>query len=259
MFSRQERVEIFMSRFHGRSDIFARRWERPDGASGYAPVYKDSNKISYQELTIPWIERHLIGTETLGVYPLLPDNTSRFIAADFDGNGWQDSVRKFHNIAHKHNILIAVERSRSGNGAHAWLFFTAPYPASKSRKIFFALLREAGVIGLLDRNESFDRLFPNQDYHSGKGIGNLIALPLQGMARKSGNSVFVDPDNDFSVYDDQWQFLHDVPQLAPHELDARYAVLTGEAISEALFNKSPKGLILTISSAIVTPKATIPA
>ncbi|MBI4159603.1 hypothetical protein HY504_00350 [Candidatus Wolfebacteria bacterium] len=95
MFSRQERVEIFMSRFHGRRDVFARRWERLGGASGYAPVYTDSKKILYQELTVSWIERHLIGTETLGVYPLLPDNTSRFIAADFDGEGWQESVRKF--------------------------------------------------------------------------------------------------------------------------------------------------------------------
>src|SRR3989344_7563988 len=147
MFSRQERVEIFMSRFHGRRDVFARRWERQDRGSGYAPVYTDSTKTFYQKLTVAWIERHLIGTETLGVYPLSPDNTSRFIAADFDGRGWQNSVYKFINVARKHDIPIAIERSRSGNGAHAWLFFTDLYPASKSRKIFFALLREAGVIG----------------------------------------------------------------------------------------------------------------
>ena len=194
-----------------------------DGASGYAPVYKDYTKTSHQPLTIEWIERHLIGTETLGVYPLLSDNTSHFVAADFDGKGWQDSVRKFLKVAKKHKIPIAIERSRSGNGAHAWLFFTEPYPALKSRKIFFALLREASIIGLLDKNENFDRLFPNQDYHSGKGIGNLIAFPLQGAARKLGNSVFVNPNKKFSAYDDQWQFLHDVSQLTPQELDARYA------------------------------------
>ena len=73
MFSRRERVEIFMSRFHGRQDVFARRWERPNGASGYAPVYVDSNRTSYQERNTLWIAGHLIGTETLSVYPLLPE------------------------------------------------------------------------------------------------------------------------------------------------------------------------------------------
>ena len=247
-----------MSRFHGRRDVFARRWERSDGTSGYAPVYKDYGKTSHQPLTIEWIERHLIGTETLGVYPLLSDNTSHFVAADFDGEGWQDSVRKFLKAAKKHKTPIAIERSRSGNGAHAWLFFTEPYPASKSRKIFFALLREAGIIGLLDKNESFDRLFPNQDYHSGKGIGNLIAFPIQGGARKLGNSVFVNPNKKFSTYDDQWQFLHDIPQLTPQELDARYADLTGEAISEML-REIPSKLTLTISNAIAIYKDKIPA
>ena len=247
-----------MSRFHGRRDVFARRWERPDGASGYAPVYADYSKKSYQEITTAWIEAHLIGTETLGVYPLLPDNNSRFIVADFDGVGWQESIHKFLGVARKYGIPIAIERSRSGNGAHAWLFFAEPYPASKSRKIFFALLREAGIIGLLDKNENFDRLFPNQDYHSGKGIGNLIAFPLQGAARKLGNSVFVNPDKKFSAYDDQWQFLYDVPRLTPQELDARYTIITGGAISETLKNK-PSKLTLTISNAIAIPKEKIPA
>ena len=161
-------------------------------------------------------------------------------------------------VAKKHKIPIAIERSRSGNGAHAWLFFTEPYPALKSRKIFFALLREASIIGLLDKNENFDRLFPNQDYHSGKGIGNLIAFPLQGAARKLGNSVFVNPNKNFSAYDDQWQFLHDVSRLTPQELDARYATLTGDAISETLDEK-PSKLTLTISNAIAISKNKTPA
>ena len=247
-----------MSRFHGRRDVFARRWERQNGASGYAPVHADSAKTSYQELTVPWVERHLIGTETLGVYPLLSDNTSRFIAADFDGAGWQDSVRKFLDAARTHEIPVAIERSRSGNGAHAWCFFTEPYPAHKSRRILFSLLRESGVVGLLDKNESFDRLFPNQDYHSGKGIGNLIALPLQGAARKSGNSVFVDPDANFSAYDDQWQFLHDVPRSTPQELDAWYAAITGETVPKAPRGK-PRKLALVVSNAIAISKENIPA
>jgi superfamily II DNA or RNA helicase len=258
MFSRQERIEIFTSRFHGRRDVFARRWERSDGAKGYAPVYTNKTKTSYQPLTIEWIEAHLLGNDALGVYPLLSDNTSYFIAADFDGEGWRDSIGKFLGVARKYGLQVAIERSRSGNGAHAWLFFTEPYPASKSRKIFFGLLREAGIIGLIDKNESFDRLFPNQDYHSGKGLGNLIMFPLQGAARKVGNSVFVDPDNNFLPYDDQWQFLSDEPRLTFQELDAHLATITGGAISESLHSK-PSKLILTISNAISIPKESIPA
>jgi hypothetical protein len=120
MFSRQERIEIFTSRFHGRRDVFARRWERSDGAKGYAPVYTNKTKTSYQPLTIEWIEAHLLGNDALGVYPLLSDNTSYFIAADFDGEGWRDSIGKFLGVARKYGLQVAIERSRSGNGAHGY-------------------------------------------------------------------------------------------------------------------------------------------
>lgn len=247
-----------MSRLEGRRDVFARRWERQDGTSGYAPVYADKSKTSYEPFTTVWAERHLIGTAVLGAYPLLPDNTSRFIIADFDGDGWKDSIHAFLAAASKHNIPIAVERSRSGKGAHAWCFFTEQYPAHKSRRIFFALLREAGIIGLLEKNENFDRLFPNQDYHSGKGLGNLIALPLQGMARKAGNSIFVNPENNFFPYDDQWQFLHDFPRLTSTELDDQYAAIVGSKTSDAPPMKSSI-LTLVISNAIAIHKQDIPA
>src|SRR3989344_4012166 len=131
MLSRQERVELFMSLFKGRTDVFARRWEKWNGGvSGYAPVYTDQDKESYVPLTNDWVEKHLIGTATLGVYPLLKDNTSNFIVADFDGDGWQSAVRKFLDVCTKHALPVATERSRSGNGAHVWCFFDAPYPAN---------------------------------------------------------------------------------------------------------------------------------
>jgi superfamily II DNA or RNA helicase len=215
-----------MSRFKGRNDVFARRWQKWDGSiSGYAPVYTDSKKIMLEPFTAAWAEKHLLGNAVLGVYPLLGDNTSHFIAADFDGDGWKKSVRTFYGTCRKYNVPVAIERSRSGNGAHAWLFFSEPYPAYKSRRIFTSLLREADVIGEFEKNETFDRLFPNQDYLSGKGLGNLIAMPLQGATRKSGNSVFVDVENDFKIVDDQWTFLKDVRLMTPVEMDTLYETL----------------------------------
>lgn len=221
MLSREERVRIFMSRFKGRSDVFARRWEKWDGSvAGYAPVYTDSRKNAYEPFTAEWTEKHLIGNAVLGVYPLSTDNSSNFIAADFDGDGWKESIKNFYELCKKHDMSIAIERSRSGNGGHAWLFFKEPCPAYKSRRIFLTLLRQAEAIGEFEKNESFDRLFPNQDFHSGKGLGNLIALPLQGLARKNGNSVFVDPENGFEAFADQWTFLNNIRLIGLDEIDA---------------------------------------
>ncbi|MBI4067858.1 hypothetical protein HY413_00420 [Candidatus Kaiserbacteria bacterium] len=220
MFSRKERVDIFRSLFSGRKDVFARRWEKwQGGVSGYAPVYADQDKEHYELLTDGWIEKHLIGTATLGVYPLLKDHTSNFIIADFDGDHWQNAVQKFLKICSAYALPVAVERSRSGNGAHVWCFFSSPCPAHKSRCIFLKLLREAGCIDPLEKNEGFDRLFPNQDYLSGKGLGNLIALPLQGESRKYGNTVFVDPNNSFIAVADQWAYLQGLQQVRPEQLD----------------------------------------
>lgn len=141
-----------MSLFKGREDVFARRWQKWEGGiSGYSPVYKDSDKESYEELTIAWIEKHLIGTVTLGVYPLLPDNTSNFIAADFDGDGWENSARVFRDACKKYKLEIAIERSRSGKGAHVWVFFEKPYPAYKSRRIMLAILEKAGLFNPLEK------------------------------------------------------------------------------------------------------------
>ena len=261
MLSRQERVELFMSLFKGRTDVFARRWEKWNGGvSGYAPVYTDQDKESYVPLTNDWTEKHLIGTATLGVYPLLKDNTSNFIVADFDGDGWQSTVRKFLDVCTKHALPVATERSRSGNGAHVWCFFDAPYPAYKSRGAFLSLLREAGCIDPLEKNEGFDRLFPNQDYLSGKGLGNLIALPLQGASRKNGNTVFVEPSNDFETVSDQWQYLHDLPRTSIKQLD-RLSALDTSAVEEKPLSKRTsfgKTLVLTLGNNISIPKNILP-
>ncbi len=269
MFSREERVQIFMSLFRGREDVFARRWQKWNATvAGYAPVYADEDKESYMPLTTEWIEKHLIGTSTLGIYPLLQDNTSNFIAADFDGDGWQESVRKFLEICEEYRLPVATERSRSGNGAHIWCFFAEPIPAAKSRRVFLALLRQVGCIDPFEKNNSFDRLFPNQDYLSGKGLGNLIVLPLQGESRRSGNTVFVDTARNFEVIADQWQFLHDLKKAPVERFDDIVKTDSVEMTVKSTSRSKTRGklkrtqsgaLVLTLGSSISIPKITLPS
>lgn len=128
---------------------------------------------SYQPLTDEQVKRHLHGEQLIGVYPLLPNNTSYFIAADFDGDNWLKEAQKFIGTCQAASLPVYLERSRSGNGGHVWLFFSEAYQAFRSRKIFSSQLQGAGVFSVFDKDSSFDRLFPNQDSLSGKGLGNF--------------------------------------------------------------------------------------
>ena len=133
-------------------------------------------------LTPDIVRKHLIGQHVVGVYPLLENNTSYFIAADFDGSTAFDEARKLIIVCEDLGLPVYLERSRSGNGAHVWLFFEDQYPASKSRAILLECIRRVLNLSAFDKEVSFDRFFPNQDIQSGKGFGNLIALPLQGVS-----------------------------------------------------------------------------
>lgn len=259
--SKDERIQLFVSLFRGRIDVFAQRWEN-GGKGGYVPVYADKAKKQYAPLTNLVIEQHLMGNRTVGVYPLLPDNTSWFVVADFDGETWFDSAKRLLERANTHNLKGYLERSRSGNGGHVWFFFSTPYPASKSRKVFLRLIKESNNVGMFDKEESFDRLFPNQDYLSGKGFGNLIALPLQGVPRKSGNSVFLDPDKNFEPLADQWEFLNLVKRIEPEKLDKLFSELTEQKqlqpSDQIMIKDQPRTydnkLPITVSSFISIPK-----
>jgi len=185
-------IPVFKSLFRGREDIFAIRWEK-NGKSGYFPAYdydryqfrlhkiKGGTIQTYPDkqlsaLTNEQILKHLNGDQFIGIYPLMKDNTSWFIAADFDKADWIEDCRLLIQVCEKNGLPAYLERSRSGKGGHVWLFFERPYPAVKSRKIIFRLMEQLGFISAFDKNSSFDRVFPNQDYLSGKGFGNLIAL-----------------------------------------------------------------------------------
>jgi hypothetical protein len=190
-------IKLFRSLFNSREDAFAIRWEKGN-KSGYMPSYqfdpyhyrihkaKGGTVANYPEktlqpLTDEQIKRHLFGEQLIGIYPLLLNNTSHFIAADFDRDNWLDEARKFIQACEAANLPVYLERSRSGNGGHVWLFFSEAYLAFKGRKIFLSLLQSTGMFSVFDKDSSFDRLFPNQDSLSGKGLGNLIALPNQSV------------------------------------------------------------------------------
>ncbi|MDD3859337.1 MAG: DEAD/DEAH box helicase family protein [Bacteroidales bacterium] len=227
--SQSEHITLLKSLFQGRQDVYAVRWEK-DGKSGYMPAYKvdwsdynkhkaaggsfkDYTKKEYLPFSLDAIMNHLSGKETIGVYPLLEDNTSYFIAADFDEENWKESILKLYQTCLKFEIPSYIERSRSGNGGHLWIFFEENIPAEQSRKLMFELLREATIISHFEKEPSFDRLFPNQDFHSGKGLGNLIALPLNGKAIQNGNSMFLNTET-FEPFSNQFETITSFKKLS---------------------------------------------
>ena len=247
-------INLFLSLFKGREDVYARRWER-DGKSGYMPAY-DINWDEYKKHqakggTLKTFEskklkpfnrdailEHISGKQTIGIYPLLSDNTSCFIAADFDEDNWKQESLDFLKVCSEINIPAYLERSRSGNGAHVWIFFDVPYPAYKSRKIIFELLKKVYKVSDFDKEVSFDRLFPNQDYHSKQGFGNLIAFPLNGRSLENGNSAFINVE-DFSPFRNQWDFIKQIKRLSNERLDELFiALVKSEDYNEGIFSLS---------------------
>lgn len=239
-----EHLTTFKLLFNGRQDIFATRWELPN-KSGYMPAYyydpyhyrvhkmkggtfQNYTDKSFLPLTDDQIIKHLNGEHFIGIYPLLQDNTSWFIAADFDKGDWVSAAQQFIRHCQEENLPAYLERSRSGNGAHVWIFFDRPIPAYKSRKVILSLLISSGAVSAFDKNTSFDRLFPNQDQLSGKGFGNLIALPLNGTAAQQGNTCFLDPQT-LTPYADQRQFISQIKRASAQIVEELFVKLTSSS------------------------------
>jgi len=250
-----EDARKFFSYFWGRMDVYSRRVEnKKTGKAGYFPqcnnfwkfglcpkadgiktACKNCGNRSWTKLTPDRIVEHLQGnranaSDVIGVYPLFPDGTTRFLVFDFDnhendgmgaefetvGCKWTEEVAALRKICNINGIPALVERSRSGKGAHLWIFFETPVEASLARNFGFALL-EKGAESVNLRNFSYyDRMLPAQDTLPDGGLGNLIALPLQGLALKNGNSAFV--DENWQPYGNQWEVLLSTKKLVKEQL-----------------------------------------
>jgi superfamily II DNA or RNA helicase len=228
----EQKITIFSRLFRGRTDIFANRWQNQLGRSGYSvacdnewakgicnkPRIKcqECNHRQFSLLNDQVIYRHLAGLQVVGLYPLLQDNTCYLLAADFDKGNWQEEVKAMSRACERYSVPHTIEISRSGNGAHLWIFFKDRIPANEARLLGFGLLDAAMEIYPNLSFDSYDRLFPNQDILPEGGFGNLIALPLQREARRTGNSSFV--DTELNIIDDQWQHLTQIKNLSKQEL-----------------------------------------
>ncbi len=230
----QAKIALFRSFFRGRDDVYARRFQsRKTGKSGYAPACgnewvrgvcekprircADCSHQRFLPVTDDVIRWHLSGHDdagqpfVAGVYPMLRDEACFFLAADFDKTGWRDDVAAFADTCHRLNLAVAIERSRSGQGGHVWLFFDEAIPAALARRLGSYLLTETMERRPEAGLDSYDRFFPSQDTLPHGGFGNLIALPLQKQAREQGNSVFL--DEALVPYADQWAFLSTVRKI----------------------------------------------
>lgn len=235
----EEKIELFQSLFQGRIDVYAKRcYSKKHGSSYYIPACKnewvkgicnrarvkckDCPNRDLMPLTSEVINSHLRnkdehGAGIVGIYPLLQNENCVFLAVDFDKAKWKEDISAFRSVCNSYNIPVAIERSRSGNGAHAWIFFTVPIPAISARRLGNALLTKAMTVRHEISFTSYDRMFPNQDFMPKGGFGNLIALPLQGGARENGNSEFI--DENFKSYPDQWAYLASIRKMNPNEID----------------------------------------
>lgn len=239
-FISKEKIKLYRSLFLWREDIYAIRWEK-NWNSGYMPAYDfDWNEFSAHRakwwnisnfenktllaLTDKAIYSHLLWGKTLWIYPLLANNNSNFIVADFDKKNWLEECKNLIKVCEVYDIPTYIERSRSWNGWHVWIFFESKYPAIKSRKILFELLKKSLNVSIFEKEFSFDRLFPNQDYLTWKWFGNLIALPFQWESLKQDNSCFINV-LDASVIENQWEFLENIEKISVKELDEIYSVL----------------------------------
>ncbi len=294
-FTPDEKIALFMRLFRGRTDVYPIRWEsQKTGKVGYSPVCvnewragvcdKPHVKCSicshqlFKPLTDVIVFDHLAGKHTIGVYPLLTDDTCYFLAADFDEADWREDVRAFVKSCQEMGVSASIEIFRSGNGAHVWIFFSRRMSARDARKLGTAIISHTCARTRQLQLNSYDRLFPNQDTMPKGGFGNLIALPLQKKPRERGFSMFV--DEQFVPYTDQWGYLASIRPIGREYIESAILLATGNThpldvafiaeedhktpwkqqtlISQKLPGKMPKSLKVTLANRVYFEKSKLP-
>ena len=250
--SPETKVKFFRALFAARTDVYAQRWENSrSGKSGWMPAVRGgwrkgipASEREYLPLTEEILTAHLSGELELGLYPMLDGDRCAWLAADFDGQSAMLDALSYLKAARAVGAPAALEMSRSGLGAHVWLFFASPVSAASARQVGCGLLREA--IALRGRMDlvSYDRLFPSQDVLQIGGLGNLIAAPLQGRSRRRGTTLFLDLAT-LEPHDDQWAYLSSVARLSPRDV-ARLA----QRLGPVRVGSSVKGLQMATSTRI---------
>ena len=221
----EDKLDFFGALFGARTDIYATRWEnKRTGKAGWLPAVRGGWRKEapaaardYLPLTKEVLRAHLSGEAHVGLYPLLDNDLCHWLAADFDGQTAMLDALAYLKAARSRSVPAALEVSRSGIGAHTWVFFTGPVPAETARRLGAALLREAMAIRGTMNLSSYDRLFPSQDVLPSGGVGNLIAAPLHGTSRRNGATVFLDLAM-MEPHDDQWAYLSSLGRMSPSEV-----------------------------------------
>lgn len=229
----EEKVELFLMLFRCRESVYPKLWEnKSKGTKGYAPACRNEwlpqicekprikcsvcPNQAFPFLDAEAVRGHLQGHHTIGTYAIREDDTCTFLAADFDGEGWKKDVTSYRRSARPLGVDVHIERSRSGNGAHAWIFFLEPVRAVLARRLGTMILARAMREQQSMNLATYDRFFPNQDYLPRGGFGNLIALPLQKQPRENGNSVFL--DEELVPFPNQWEYLAGSRRISQEEL-----------------------------------------
>ncbi len=294
--STKEKVALFRRLFRGRTDVYPIRWEsKTTTNAGYSPACANEWRAGVCEkprikcgdcghrVLIPLADNtlydHLAGGHTIGVYPLLEDDTCYFLAVDFDDAEWKEDIRAFAQSCAELGVPVAIEISRSGQGAHSWVFFANKVSARDARRLGSAIISHTCTRTRQLKLSSYDRLFPNQDTMPKGGFGNLIALPLQKGPRENGCSVFVDAD--LRPHHDQWAYLASVQTMAPHDIEPTILRATGgmhpldvtfiddedlatpwrrstPSPTNKLSGSMPKSITLTLANLVYFEKAQLP-
>ena len=290
----EEKIALFRRLFRGREDVYPVRWENKAGKSGYSPACanewkrgicekprvkcSDCSKRSLLPVTDQTLFDHLAGNQTIGVYPLLSNDSCYFLAVDFDKADWRDDAKAFVRSCRELHVPVALEISRSGNGAHAWIFFASAVAARDARRLGTALISHTCNRTRQLELGSYDRLFPNQDTMPKGGFGNLIALPLQKQPRERNYSVFV--DDAFKPYPDQWTFLASIQPMSFQDIEPVILLAIGNThpldvtfisdedlkepwkrlnvVSKKLTDPMPESIEVTLANLVYIEKAPLP-